>query len=256
MTGREWSPALPLDEVAERAAMLRRRIDGISSGADVRIVAVTKGFGPDTVATALRVGLTDLGENYAAELSEKASGAAWPAASRVSGVVEPAEAEPMIPGELAGAMWHFLGAVQRRHVGSIARWVHLWHGVCRAEEGGAIAAHSPGARVLVQVEMAGRTERRGVAPGDVERLVEDLAARGVTPVGIMALGIAGDSDATRQVFRRAAHLARNLALPEVSMGMSDDVDIAAREGATIVRVGRALFGERPAAHASGGPPPK
>jgi uncharacterized pyridoxal phosphate-containing UPF0001 family protein len=218
-------PAVGPGELADRVAALRGRLASASQGADIGIVAVTKGFGPATVGVALQVGLNDLGENYPDELLAKAE-------KRAGGA------------ETGHPRWHFLGAVQRRHVGPIAPLVALWHGICRVEEGRAIAKANPGARVLVQVELSGLPSRRGVSPESAELLVEQLADCGVVPCGVMTMGVAGDTDVTRNVFRQAAGLARRLGLAEVSMGMSDDFEVAAAEGATMVRIGRALFGER------------
>lgn len=219
---RAAAPAIDAETVHDRVQALRRRLAGAGASADLRIVAVTKGFGPDAVAAALGAGLLDVGENYPAELIDKAA-CQYDAAPQ----------------------WHFLGAVQRRHVRRIAPVVALWHSVCRVEEGEAIAACVARARVLVQVELAGRPGRRGVAASAAGALLEDLRRCGVVPVGLMTLGVAGDLEATEQVFRSTADLARQLGLAQVSMGMSDDVELAVAAGATIVRVGRALFGERP-----------
>lgn len=188
-----------------------------------RLVAVTKGFGPDAVLAAAANGLADVGENYPQELQAKAV---------------------LLPAGTA-VHWHHLGAVQRRHVRPVAALVHLWHGVCRVEEGAAIAEAAPGASVLVQLELTGDRGRRGVPPDDLGRVAAGLRDAGVVPIGVMAMGVAGDRDRTRQVFERAVAAATGAGLPERSMGMSDDVEEAVAAGATIVRVGRALFGDRP-----------
>ncbi len=208
--------------VAARVQVLRRRLEASGAPPDLRIVAVTKGFGADAVAAALGAGIVDVGENYPSELFDKA---------RSSFAVVP--------------RWHFLGAIQRRHVRRIAPLVALWHSVCRVQEGEAIAACVPDAEVLVQVELTGRSGRRGVEPSAVGPLLDGLRRCGVVPVGLMTLGVAGDRALTDQVFRATADLARRVGVAQVSMGMSDDVELAVAAGATIVRVGRALFGERP-----------
>lgn len=243
-----WSPPAGAGELADRVAALRSRLAAASSGAEIRIVAVTKGFGPEAVVAALHCGLNDVGENYPGELADKADAvaAATPLRSSPSSG-DPAGAGALDPGEpddASAPIWHFLGAVQRRHIARIASLVSLWHSVCRVEEGVAIAARAPGARVLVQLELSGRPGRRGVPPESAESLVEKLAAAGVEPAGVMTLGVEGDAQATRQVFRQAGTVARQLGLTEVSMGMSEDVMLAAAEGATMVRVGRLLFGDR------------
>src|SRR3954447_2340927 len=103
-----------------------------AGGQDVRIVAVTKGFGADAVAAARQAGLTDLGENYADELIAK-----WE----------------------AGPRWHFLGANQRNKVRAMAEKVGLWQGVDREAAGREIAKRAPGAAVLVQVNLSGDPRR-------------------------------------------------------------------------------------------------
>lgn len=238
----DWAPAPAPGAVASRAADVRRRIAAAGGDPDaVRLVAVTKGFGPAAVLAAVAAGITDVGENYAAELRAKAAGLA-------------AGGAPV--GATAGVRWHYLGAVQRRSVRSIAGLVALWHGLCRVEEGEAIAAASPGAPVLVQVELTGLPGRRGVAPGEVPGLVDGLRGTGVRPVGVMAIGVPGDPEATRRVFGEAAAVARGCGLAELSIGMSDDLELAVAAGATMVRVGRAIFGDRPPRRPPGGLPAK
>lgn len=217
------------DEVAERAAVVRDRIAAAGGSPDaVTTVAVTKGFGPDAVEAAAAAGLLDVGENYAQELLAKCRA--------VSG---------------AGCRWHFLGHVQRNKVRHIAPHVHLWQGVDRVEAAEEIAARSPGARLLVQVDVAG-TGRNGCAPGEVGELVERLGGLDVEVRGLMAVGPLGEPELARPGFRMLATLATSLGLQERSMGMSDDLEVAIEEGSTMVRVGRALFGARPAAGQSRG----
>src|SRR4051812_24156813 len=105
-----------------------------AGGDDVRIVAVTKGFGADAVDAARQAGLTEVGENYADELTAK-----W---------------EP-------GLRWHFLGTIQRNKVRSLAGKVDVWQGVDREAAGREIAKRAPGAAVLVQVNLAGDPRRNG-----------------------------------------------------------------------------------------------
>ncbi|HVC24270.1 MAG TPA: YggS family pyridoxal phosphate enzyme [Acidimicrobiales bacterium] len=197
--------------------------------ARVRVVAVTKGFGVAAVRAALAGGLADLGENYAEELVAKA-------------------------GELAAdsdspPRWHYLGAIQRNKVARLAPHVALWQGVDRVEEGAAIARHAPGASVLVEVDSAGIAGRGGVAPRDVGGLVGALHAYDLSVSGLMTVAPPLASGATRveRAFDLVAQLREDLGLDEASMGMSDDLELAVERGATIVRVGRALFGPRPMA---------
>ena len=209
--------------VAERLEVVRARITAAGGDAQsVRVVAVTKGFGVDAVEAALAAGLRDVGENYGRELLAKAASVSVP------------------PG-----CWHVLGAVQRRKVRDLAPVVGCWQTLARPAEGETVARHAPGAAVLVEVDVAGVPGRPGVSWQEAPVLVERLRALGLAVEGLMAVGPPGDPEAARPAFRRLAALARDLGLEELSMGMTDDREVAVGEGATMVRVGRALFGPRP-----------
>jgi len=207
--------------VAARLAGIRRRIE--QAGGDpavVRVLAVTKGFGPDAVTAARAVGLRDLGENYAAELVSKAPGP-------------------------PGTRWHFLGTIQRNKVPALAPLVDLWQGVARAAEGERIAGLAPGAAVLVQVDTTGAEGRNGCPPERALALVGQLGAMALDVRGFMTVAPVGHPATVRAAFELVAHLADEAGLPERSMGMTDDLEAAVAAGATMVRVGRGLFGDRP-----------
>ena len=195
----------------------------------MRVVGVTKGFGPQAVSAARQAGLTDLGENYAAELVDKA------AADR----------------DDPGVVWHFLGAVQRNKVAQLAPLVGLWQSVARAAEGERIARFAPGARVLVQVDTTGLAGRNGCSPNAAGELVARLGDLGLEVRGLMTVAAQGEG-AAEEAFTTLGRLADRLGLEERSMGMSDDLEAAVAAGSTMVRIGRALFGARPAAGASSG----
>lgn len=215
--------ALTPATVAERLAAVRDRIAAAGAVAgDVTVVAVTKGHGLEAVAAARAAGLADLGENYAGELLSKHQAA----------------------GGSDGPRWHFLGHVQRNKVKAIAGAVHLWQGVDRLAAGREIAARAPGAAVLVQVNVSGEAAKNGCPPDDTRALVDELRRLDLRVEGLMAMGPAGPPEDARPGFRRLVALAGELGLPERSMGMSDDLEVAVQEGATMVRVGRALFGPR------------
>jgi uncharacterized pyridoxal phosphate-containing UPF0001 family protein len=234
--------------VAERLAQVRDRIAKAgASPSSVRVVAVTKGFGSEAVEAAVGAGLLDLGENYAQELLSKAATAP------------------------AGVRWHFLGGLQRNKLARLAPHVHLWHGVDSVEGALALARRRPAAAVLVQVRataadgsdgpgagnLAGdggqaRASRHGARVSEVPALVESALAAGLDVRGLMAVGRAHAArEEARRSFRDVASLASSLGLSEVSMGMSADFELAVAEGATIIRLGRALFGQRPPAHVPG-----
>ena len=143
-------------------------------------------------------------------------------------------------------MWHFLGAVQRNKVQALAPIVGLWQSVAREAEGARIARFAPGASVLVQVDTTGLPGRNGCPPPEVGDLVRRLADLGLDVRGLMTVAAPGPA-AAREAFTAVGRLADQLGLEERSMGMSDDLEAAVAAGTTMVRVGRALFGERPAA---------
>lgn len=214
-------------DVAHRLAAVRGRItDAGGSPEEITIIAVTKGFGPAAVEAALEAGVPDVGENYAQELEAKA-GAVGPGRCR----------------------WHFLGRVQRNKVRAIAPLVHMWQGVDREAAGNEIARRAPGSRVLVEVNVSGEEAKAGCTFDGAPQLVGRLRDLGLDVRGLMAVGPSGDPERARPGFRRLHRLADDLGLHERSMGMTDDLEVAVQEGATMVRVGRALFGERPTAGA-------
>lgn len=213
-----------MDPVAN-LARVRDRIEAAGGDpAALTIVAVTKGFGMDVVRLAAAAQFVDLGENYINELAPKM------AAARALRL---------------GVRWHFLGAVQRNKVRQVANGVSCWQGVDRLHAGQEIAKRAPGARVFVQVNVTGEEQRNGCTWDDAPELVAALRALGLDVRGLMAVGPAGDPEAARPLFRRLRELSDTLALPELSMGMSDDLEVAVEEGTTMLRLGTALFGPRP-----------
>jgi uncharacterized pyridoxal phosphate-containing UPF0001 family protein len=205
-------------------AAVRERIARAGGDPDrVRVLAVTKGFGAEAVTAARAAGLCELGENYGAELLAKAPGP-------------------------PGTRWHFLGTVQRNKIRVLAPLVDVWQGVTRFVEGERIARESPGAAVLVQVDYTGQPGRNGCVPDDVPALVGSLSGLDLDVQGLMTVAPRG-ADAAGEAFRSLRRLADALELPERSMGMSEDLEAAVAAGSTMVRVGRALFGDRPPAPA-------
>ncbi|MEY2451212.1 MAG: dependent protein [Acidimicrobiaceae bacterium] len=188
----------------------------------VRILAVTKGHGIDAVRAALAAGLADIGENYAQELAAKADEL----------------------GDAVAPRWHFIGQLQRNKVRSVAHLVDLWQSVDRLRLGEEIAKRSPGASVLVEVNLTDDPNRGGTRPGLVPGLVDGLRDLGLQVRGLMAVGGTGAPEDVRAGFRAVRALADEFELPERSMGMSGDLELAVAEGATMVRVGSALFGPR------------
>lgn len=201
-------------------AAVRARIADAGGEGRVTLVAVTKGFGPEAVAAAVAAGVDDVGESYAQELVAKAA-------------------------EVSPPRWHFVGRLQANKVRALAATVGLWQSVDRPRLVDELARRVPGARVLVQVDVTGEPAKGGCPPAEVPALVERAADAGLVPTGLMAVGPLGPPEAARPGFRALAALADRLGLAERSMGMSADLEVAVQEGATMVRVGTALFGPRP-----------
>jgi len=225
-------------EVRERLAAVRSRI--VAAGGDparITVIGVTKGHGPAVARVALEAGLNELGENYANELLEKAA-------------------------SLGGALaprWHFLGAVQRNKVARLAPVVACWQAVARSEEAAAIARRSSEPEIFVEVNMVGPVAdpgapvgagRGGCAPADTARIVDEARAAGCVVRGLMTVAPLVDdalmAETAAETFGTVATLAATLGLSELSMGMSHDLEQAVAAGSTMIRIGTALFGERPA----------
>jgi pyridoxal phosphate enzyme (YggS family) len=196
--------------------------------ATVTLVAVTKSVPVTAVRAAAALGLEDFGENYASELARKA------------------QAVP--------ARWHFIGKLQAGTAPRVADHANVIHSgePGRAIERVAHRAAREGRRLrcLLQVDFTGR--RQGVDPLEVDVAVERMAAlEGMELAGLMTLPpFTEDTDTTRGFFRKLRELRDRLRadrpeVAELSMGMSSDYEVAVEEGATMVRVGTALFGVRP-----------
>lgn len=228
------------DALASRLADVRRRIaqacqrSGRDAG-EVLLVGATKGAAVDRLAAAADAGLTDFGENYARELEEKARA--------VATLTEPRR-----------VIWHFIGTLQTGTASKVADVADVVHSAVpdRALERlgrRRLEAGRPRLDVLLQVDFTGR--RHGVTPDDVGAAAERVAAvGGIHLVGLMTLPpFTEDPAAARPYFAQLRGLRDHVRrrLPDavhLSMGMSRDYSVAVEEGATMVRVGTALFGER------------
>jgi pyridoxal phosphate enzyme (YggS family) len=204
----------------------------------VRIVAVTKTHGPDAVRAAVAAGLADVGENRVQE--------ALPKQDVLAGLP---------------VAWHLIGTLQRNKARHAAGRFALIHSVDREDLAVELDRRMPpGGRqaVLVQVNCSGEPQKGGVEPGELGGLLGALAGLPHLDVrGLMTMSALTD-DVTEQ--RRAFRLLRELRdaaertglrLPELSMGMSGDYPAAVEEGATMIRLGTVLFGERATAGTTG-----
>ncbi len=224
--------------VAAGLRTVRERIEraAVAAGRDpasVTLVAVSKKHGPEKVREAYDAGQRAFGENYAQELATKAPACA----------------------DLPGIEWHFIGHLQTNKARVIAEHAHVVHTVdsaALARELGKRAAKREGRPpmpVLIEVSVAGEAQKAGATPSEIAEVMAAIAQQPALSLrGLMTMPPFGDLDGARRVFETLVSL-RNLhggpaVLPELSMGMSDDLEIAIAAGATLVRVGTAIFGER------------
>ncbi len=220
-----------LTSVRERIAAAGHR-SGRSAG-NVTLIGVVKTLPAELISAAVALGLTDLGENR----------------------VQEAEGHQRTVARLA-ARWHMIGHLQRNKAGKALELFDVVHGVDDAELAVALdrRSHEAGRRleVLIEVNVSGEASKFGIAPEGAAALAERLASLANLQLrGLMTVGapVARPEDA-RPGFARLRQLRDAIAprlggpLPELSMGMSGDYEIAVEEGATMVRVGTALFGAR------------
>ena len=226
-----------VDELAERIAGVRRAVEDAAARvgrdpAGIRIVAVTKALSPGVVSAAIAAGLTEIGENYVQEARTK------------QGAVG------------RRGVWHLIGTLQRNKArAAVAIFDHV-QTVDSDAVAGTLDREAERARrrlpVLIQVNVSGEATKSGVAPERVEALARGVLLRpSLLLQGLMAVPpIPEDPDASRPYFRllrgvrdRTANVL-GVELPHLSMGMSDDFLVAVEEGATLLRLGRALFGAR------------
>ncbi|GAB4273705.1 MAG: YggS family pyridoxal phosphate-dependent enzyme [Coriobacteriia bacterium] len=225
-----------MSAIAERYRAVRRQVADAADAvgrdpSEITIVAVSKTVGPNAIEQAIRAGISDFGENRAQELCGK---------------------HALFPD----VRWHFVGTLQSRKVREVVAAATLIHSVDRmkvlrkidevAAEKGIVQ------RVLVQVNVSGEETKHGFHPSDVEGV---LARAGDFPNvlirGLMTMAPLGPAEQARPVFRGLAELFASLRgmrfngveLEDLSMGMTNDYMVAVEEGATIIRVGRAIFGE-------------
>jgi len=207
-------------DIATRLAIVRRSVpDGVT------LIAVSKSQPSEAIREAFSAGQRHFGENYVQEWRDKADAL----------------------GDLPGIVWHFIGSLQTNKVKYLAGRVGLVHTVDREDLGREISKRweriGSRARVLVEVNLGGEVSKGGCAEGGVPALVEALRR-------LPALDVAGltcippPEDDPRPHFVVLRGLRDRLGLRELSMGMSGDYPVAIEEGATLVRVGTAIFGER------------
>ena len=214
-----------LTEVLDRIRAAAERSG--RSADEVTLIAVTKARTVPEILAAYDAGHRDFGENRAGELAEKA---------------------PHLPGDIR---WHFIGHLQRNKVTRVRPLVSMLHSLDRAKLARTWGHLDDAPPALLEINIGREPQKHGVLPEDARGLLDSSLEAGVDVRGVMAIPpMTEDAAVTRGHFRALAELAESLStsgvdLPELSMGMTDDYEIAVEEGATMVRVGRAIFGPRP-----------
>jgi pyridoxal phosphate enzyme (YggS family) len=189
----------------------------------VEIVAVTKGFEAGAIEFAVAAGCRSVGENYAQELISKRE------------VIERLRPEV-----------HFIGRLQSNKVRQLVGLVDVWASLDRRSIIDEVAKRADGARVLIQVNTTGEEGKGGCSPIDLAALVARVRDGGLRLDGLMTVGpTAEPPEAARVGFRIVRELVDEYGLSVCSMGMTADSRIAVEEGSTEIRVGTALFGQRP-----------
>jgi PLP dependent protein len=217
------SVAQGLAQVRERIAAACARAGRDPAG--VELIAVSKLQPEALIREAWEAGHRAFGENYAQELRDKSEHLA----------------------ALAGVRWHFIGPLQTNKAKYVARAAHVFHAVDRLEIAAELSKRRQGTplEVLVQV-WSGEETKSGVSKEEAPALVERIRALPqLQVVGLMAMPPLGeDPERARPHFRALRELADSLGLPQRSMGTTADYEVAIEEGATMVRVGTAVFGAR------------
>lgn len=216
---------MSFEEVSERMSLAVER-SGRAPG-DVILVAVSKTKSVEDILAVYEKGHRDFGENRAQEMAEKAA---------------------QLPDDIR---WHYVGALQSNKARLIRPSTHLLHSMDRMSLASVWAkGQGTAPPVLVQVNTGEEPQKSGVIPGETESLVDRVLAMGIEVRGLMAIPpLSEDPEETRPHFRWLAVLRdrireRSPGVTDLSMGMTDDFEVAIEEGASFIRVGRAIFGAR------------
>jgi hypothetical protein len=199
--------------------------------ASVQLIAVSKGHPEEAIRAAYDAGMRVFGENYAQELASKASAL----------------------GDLPDIRWRFIGHLQRNKIKLIEGARATVDTVDTVRLAQAISARAAeramDVEVLIQVNVGGEAQKSGCTPEEVPQLVEAVRALpGLTLRGLMTVApYLEEVEAIRPFFASLRTLAEANGLPELSMGMTHDLEQAVAEGATMIRIGTAIFGPRPPA---------
>jgi len=222
-----------VNDIRETLAAVRERILTACQKAErrpgeVRLIAVTKRVDAERVRAAAALGVSDFGENYLQEARSK---------------IEAIE---------SGLTWHMIGHVQSNKAKHIPRFFSYVHSVDRWELLEDLDRDAKEISILFEINLSGEPQKHGATTDTLRSMLEKTQAlRHIKPVGLMTVPPFGaDPEKARPYFRRLRELLQDvnrefaMGMPELSMGMSADFEVAIEEGATMVRVGTAIFGER------------
>lgn len=254
-----------MDSIEKNLGDIRRRIRAAEARSarppeSVRLIAVSKRIPAESVARAMRCGQTLFGESYVQEARKKLPQIARAdlQSGTASGIEYDDDAQDLHPSAL-GLELHLVGALQKNKVKRAVGFFELIHSVDRYDLALAISREATrrelSQRILLQINISQEPTKAGVspldAPAELERILE---LDGIEVCGLMCIGTWHPPDRPKSVreaeFRQMAALCAELrertgcGLPELSMGMSDDFELAIENGATMVRIGTALFGAR------------
>jgi pyridoxal phosphate enzyme (YggS family) len=214
------------ENAAEVEARIVRACDRVGRSRDeVTLVAVSKTFPAEFVDEAIEAGITEVGENRVQEARDK---------------------KPLIRGS---ARWHLIGHLQTNKSKDAVKLFDVIQAVDSLDLAEKLAraadAHGKRQEILLQVNIGDEQQKSGIARGDVDAIAKQAAAlASLHVIGLMAIPPIGTPEESRPYFRELRSMRDALGLRHVSMGMSEDFETAIEEGSTIVRVGRAIFGNR------------
>ena len=217
------------ESLADRLHAVNERIQNacIRAGRDasrVRLLAVTKVFGPEAIRDAYALGLREFGENYVQEMERKA---------------------PVL-ADLAGARFHLIGHLQSNKTKKAAQLFSSVDTIDTAKLAARLNAEDRRLDAMIEVKLSDEEAKSGAAESDLPAIADAVrACPSLTLRGLMTVPPwSEDAEQSRPYFARLRRLAEAHRIPELSMGMSNDLEVAIEEGATWVRVGTALFGRR------------
>ena len=210
---------------------LERRIDRAAeragrSPADITIVAVTKGVAVEAIEAAIKAGIRHIGENRVQEARAKIE--------RLSTL----ELQPM---------WHMVGHLQTNKAKTAVQIFDIIHSINSLRLAEAVSQRAQAIiPVLLQVNVSGEGTKSGFSVAELSQAAEEVAYLPRLEVkGLMTIApMVADTEEVRPIFQRLRQLRDELGLEHLSMGMTDDFEVAVEEGATMVRIGRAIFGQR------------